>query len=110
MFTVSLHQIKIIAAIGLYPQEKILGNRFEVDIEVDVKDYTEKRFVDYTLLNELIHKAFEQDEKILEVLALKIFKATKNQFPFVQRIKITLRKMNPPMQGDISYAQVVFEK
>lgn len=110
MFTVSLHQIKIFAPIGLYAQEKILGNRFEVDVDVEVKDYSEHHFVDYTLLNECIHSAFDPKEELLELLTIKIFKSIKNQFPFVQKIKISIRKYNPPMKGDIGYSQVVFEK
>lgn len=110
MFTVSLHQVKIFAHIGLYPQEKILGNRFEVDLDVDVKDYSEHHFVDYTILNECIHSAFETQEEILELLAIQIYKAVKDRFSFVQRIKIAVRKYNPPMQGDIGYSQVIFEK
>ncbi|MES2479824.1 MAG: dihydroneopterin aldolase [Bacteroidota bacterium] len=110
MFTVSLHQIKIFAPIGLYPQEKILGNRFEVDLDVDVKDYTEHHFVDYTILNDCIHLVFEAQEEVLELLAIKIYKAVKDRFSFVQRIKITVRKYNPPMRGDVGYSQVIFEK
>lgn len=110
MFTISLHQVKIFAPIGLYPQEKILGNRFEVDIDVDVKDYSEHHFVDYSLINDCIRVAFDPAEEILELLALKIYTAVKHQFSFVQRIKIVIRKYNPPMKGEIGYAQVVFEK
>lgn len=110
MFTISLHEVKFFAPIGLYPQEKVLGNKFEVDIDVDIKDYSEHHFVDYTLINDCIRIAFHHAEEILEVLALKIYTSIKHQFPFAQRIKIVIRKYHPPMKGEVGYAQVVFEK
>lgn len=110
MYTVSLHQVKITAPIGLYPQEKVLGNDFEVDIDVFVQEASEQNFVDYTLLNNIIQRAFQNPETVLEVLVLKIHKAVLLQFPFVQKVKVVIRKMNPPMSGEMAYAQVSYEK
>jgi len=110
MYTISLHRVKIIAPIGLYPQEKILSNEFEVDIDVFVQEATEQNFVDYTLLNNIIRSAFQNTETVLEVLVFKIHKAVLLQFPFVQKVKVVIRKMNPPMSGEMAYAQVSYEK
>lgn len=110
MFTISLHQIKINAPIGLYPQEQILGNYFEVDIEVQVPNYSDKAFVDYTLLNHIVQQEMNRKEKILEQIALNIYEETKKAFSFASKIKISIRKLNPPMNGEIAYAQIVFEQ
>jgi 7,8-dihydroneopterin aldolase/epimerase/oxygenase len=109
MFTISLHQIKVVAPIGLYPQEQILGNHFEVDIEVQVPNYSDKEFVDYTLLNHIVQQEMNRKEKILEQIALNIYEETKKSFSFASKIKISIRKLNPPMSGSMAYAQVVFE-
>ncbi|MCC6186463.1 MAG: dihydroneopterin aldolase [Chitinophagaceae bacterium] len=110
MFTISLLNILLDAPIGLYPEEHVLQNQFSVDIEVQVKNYSEKLFVDYTLLNAIVKRRFDSDEKILESLALHIYSDTKNEFPFVEKIKIVIRKLHPPMPGSVGCAQVVFEK
>jgi dihydroneopterin aldolase len=110
MFTISLHQIKIFAPIGLYPQEQLLGNHFEIDIEVDVKDYSEKHFVDYTLLQDCVESAFKTKDQILELLALAIYKNINHRFDFITRTKVCIRKMNPPTKGQIAFSQVIFEK
>lgn len=110
MFTISLHNILIEAPIGLYPEEQILQNHFSVDIEVQVKNYTEELFIDYTILNTIVNRHFASNEKILESIAVHIYKDTKNEFPFVEKIKIAIRKLHPPMPGSIGYAQVIFEK
>lgn len=110
MYTISLHRVKMIAPIGLYPQEKILSNEFEVDMDILVQDYSEQNFVDYTILNSIIQRSFQNTETVLEVLVLKIHKAVLLQFPFVQKVKVVIRKMNPPMPGEMAYAQVSYEK
>ena len=109
MFTISLHQIKVVAPIGLYPQEQILGNHFEVDIDVQVAEFSQKKFVDYTVLNSLVQQEMKRSETILEQIALNMYEETKKAFSFAQKIKISIRKLNPPMSGSMAYAQVVFE-
>jgi len=111
MFTISLHNVKIFAPAGLYAQELVLGNHFEVDIDVysNISDYADGRFVDYTVLNTLIRSAFLTDLHTLEGLAQTIHKAAFAAFPFVLKIKVSVRKKHPPMPGEMDFAQVVFE-
>lgn len=111
MYTISLHKVNIIAPLGMYPQEHILSNHFQVDIDVCqlAIDYKKGRFIDYVVLNDIIQKAFQSNESILEALAHNIVATIQSSFPFVQKVKVSLRKMHPPMQGDVAYAQVVLE-
>lgn len=111
MFTISLHKVRISAPVGLYPQELVLGNQFEVDIDVQSeKSSLEKGyFVDYTVLNDIIQNAFLSKETTLEIVVRKIHEAAFTAFPFILKVKVSLRKMTPPMQGNMAYAQVVYE-
>lgn len=111
MFTISLRNVKIFAPVGLYPQELILGNHFEVDIDIDseISDNADGRFVDYAVLNKIILSSFTLKDHILEKIAQKIHSASFEQFPFIKKAKVTIRKKNPPMPGEIDFAQVVFE-
>jgi dihydroneopterin aldolase len=109
MFTISLHQIKVFAPIGLYPQEQILGNHFEVDIDVQVAEFSQKKFVDYTVLNSIVQQEMKKPEAILEQIALNMHGEIKKAFSFSKKIKISIRKRNPPLSGSMAYAQVVFE-
>jgi 7,8-dihydroneopterin aldolase/epimerase/oxygenase len=111
MLSVSLHNIHIHAPVGLYSQEQILHNRFEVDIDVstDLSIDNEWPLIDYTSLNTIVQHVFLKEEKLLENIVKNIFNAIKAEFPFIQKIKIKVRKLNPPMQGNVGYAQVAFE-
>jgi dihydroneopterin aldolase len=111
MYTISLHKVNIIAPLGMYPEEHIISNHFQVDVDVcqSAADYAKGHFVDYVQLNRIIQQAFQSNESILEALAHNIVVTIQSSFPFVQKVKVSLRKMHPPMQGDIAYAQVVLE-
>ena len=109
MLTVSLHGIKLAAPHGLYPQEHILGNSFEVDVDLHLPDALPWPFADYTLVNRIVNEVFLQEGHLLETFVHQIHTALKTDFPFALRIKVTVRKLHPPMPGDVHHAQVCYE-
>ncbi|RYD55115.1 MAG: dihydroneopterin aldolase [Sphingobacteriales bacterium] len=111
MLTVSLHGIKIAAPHGLYPEEQVLGNKFEVDVDVLLATITDSPlpFVDYTLINSIVAGVFLRPELLLEKFVHQIHTELKQHVPDAIKIKVTVRKLHPPMAGDISYAQVYYE-
>jgi dihydroneopterin aldolase len=110
MLTVSLHKIKIHAPIGLYPQENILGNVFEADVDIWLSDAQPWPFADYTLVQKTVADTFEQPGQLLETFVLNIHTALKQNFPAAEKIRVAVRKLHPPMPGDVAYAQVCYEK
>lgn len=110
MLTVSLHKIKIIAPHGLYPQEHIIGNTFEVDVDINLPDTQPWPFADYTLINKTVNEVFQQQGHLLETFVYNIHGAIKTVFPFAEKIKISVCKLAPPMPGDVAYAKVCYEK
>jgi dihydroneopterin aldolase len=111
MFTISLHKVAVFAPAGLYAQEWVLGNHFEVDIDVqtEVSNVANGSFVDYTVLNSIIRSAFTNREETLERIAQNIHSAAFKAFPFVLKIKVSVSKLQPPMPGVMACARVVFE-
>lgn len=111
MLTVSLHHIRIHGKHGLYPEEAILGNWFEVDVDVHaaVTEEAEWPFIDYTAINKTVHEVFVKPTKLLETLVRTIHAALKSLSPEGSVITVAIRKMHPPMPGDVGYAQVRYE-
>jgi dihydroneopterin aldolase len=109
MLTVSLHGIKIIAPHGLYPEEHILGNTFEIDVDIFLPDALPWPFADYTIIRKTVTDTFQQPGKLLETFALHIHAALKENFPVADKIKVAVRKLHPPMPGHVAYAQVCYE-
>lgn len=111
MLTVSLHGIKLHAPIGMYAQEQVLGNDFEVDVDVwvDVGVGQPWPFVDYVLIREVVEQNFSQPEQLLETVVQKIYGTLKTRIASAARIRVAVRKYHPPMPGEVNYAQVCFE-
>ncbi len=110
MLTISLHGIVINAPIGLYPEEKKHGNTFETDIDIWVPDAEHPwPFVDYAIVNKIVQDVYKYPCELLETLVHHIHSALKGQFPMAEKIRVTVRKMNPPMPGEVNYSQVCYE-
>ena len=111
MLTVSLHGIQITAARGLYKEEHAIPNQFVVDVDVFVNaaDPREFPFIDYTIIRETVRLAFEQPHELLEHFIRDINTQLKTKFKEAEKVRIVVRKMNPPMGGETSYSQVAYE-
>ena len=110
MLTVSLHGIRMHAPHGLYPEEHVLGNEFEIDVDVWVAANTKPwPFVDYTMIHAIVTEVFNQPGQLLEGFVQNIHSALKEHVPIAEKIKVAVRKLHPPLTGTVKYSQVCFE-
>lgn len=108
--TVALRDVRCHALHGFYPEEQLIGCVFMVDIEVTFKpnDDTENldKTVNYEVLNQIILKEMANTQKLLETVVKNMLEEVKNLYPFVLTAKVGIRKMNPPMPGQIGHSFV----
>jgi dihydroneopterin aldolase len=111
MLTVSLHNIRIHGKHGLFPEEAVLGNWFEVDVDVkaSTSEDAEWPFIDYGMINKAVHDIFISPTKLLETLVKKVHTAIKAESPAGAIVRVAIRKMHPPVPGDVGYSQVCYE-
>lgn len=109
---VELRNVRAFAYHGFYPEEQILGNEYWVSIKVRFplggtsEDFTDDRFVNYEILNRIIRDQMQNKQKLLEIVLENIMKAIQNAFPFLEAIRVEIRKSNPPFGGDQAEANV----
>jgi dihydroneopterin aldolase len=110
MLSISLHGIRIVAPIGMYPEEKINPNTFETDVDVWVEEGAgEWPFVDYAIIHDIVADIFSQPAEMLETLVQHIHAAVKQRFPQSTKIRVAVRKLNPPLSHEVKYSQVTYE-
>lgn len=111
MLTVSLHGVRIFAAKGVYKEEHTVENEFEVDVDIEAPatDVQEVPFIDYTIIHETITIAFQQPHDLLEHFIRDMHTMLKEKFPGSGKIKVVIKKVNPPMPGEVAYARVGYE-
>lgn len=100
---VKLDKIKIYAYHGLLPQEKTVGNWYEVSVTISFA--TQAVFTDdindtinYAAIAEVVRHQMLTPSKLLEHVAGRTAKSIKEQFPEITTGTITITKLSPPIQ------------
>ena len=110
MIKVALHEIKFFAYHGFYPEEQILGNSFLIDAEVEFKnegiEEDISKTVDYEKLYFMLAEEMKQPRKLLETLAQEMVRKIRLEFPFLETIKVGIKKLNPPLLGEVKYSLI----
>ena len=103
MYKVQLHNLTFFAFHGLYEEEKILGNQFQVSLEVTIINFAEfeniKDTLNYVSLFEIVKTKMTQRFDLLESLAQSIIHEVYSKNKRVEEIAISIKKMNPPIKG-----------
>ncbi len=110
MLTISLRGIQLHAKVGMYPEEKISGNNFEIDVDVFVPAQADAfPFIDYTIIEQIVSEEFQKEGELLETFVKAIHSRVKEKFFEAEKVRVAVRKLSPPMKTEVSYAQVCFE-
>lgn len=108
--TVALKGVKCFALHGWYPEEQLTGNHFIVDLEVtfvpsgDTEDLGNT--VNYEDLNQIILTEMKNTQKLLETVLKNMMDGVMKIYPFIQTIDVSIKKLNPPMLGQIDHSFV----
>jgi dihydroneopterin aldolase len=115
MGKVSLEGMEFYARHGYYEEERVIGNKYSVDVTLDV-DFSEaasddklEGTVNYEKVYEIVQSVMMIDANLLEHLAGKMIKALKQNFPQINRVQVRISKYNPPIKGLCHKATVELE-
>lgn len=116
IYTILLKNCAFFARHGYYEQEAFLGQRFFVDVELEVDggDALETdslgTTVDYGLAFAVVEEVVTGTRRrLIEALANDVAKALMGRFPSIRRARIAVRKPSAPIQGVLDYAEVRVE-
>ena len=113
MITIALHGAEFFAFHGFYPEEQKLGNKFIVDVDVsftsakNLKEDKISNTVDYEQVYNIVEAQMKKTAKLIETVAQSIADSIKEQFPFVNSIRVSIKKLNPPLKGKVDYSNIV---
>ncbi|HMK02734.1 MAG TPA: dihydroneopterin aldolase [Ferruginibacter sp.] len=108
MITLHLHNLNFFSYHGLYEEEKILGNEYEVNADVmfDEKNIISSinETINYAKIFEVIKQRMNIPTALLETVAQDLAKQIQVIDPRIKTISITIKKKNPPItniQGSV---------
>lgn len=114
MATVELRGMKFYAFHGYYDFERRVGNNFELDVittidmPADPNDRIENT-VNYEEIYKISESFMQKKYLLLESLAYDIAEDIKSKHPIVQKVKVILSKLKPPVGGKVDRALVSIE-
>ena len=116
MGLIRIEDMEFYAFHGHYREEQIVGNRFLVDLEMEtdmekagVSDRLEDA-TDYQIAFRTVKTEMEKKSFLLENIANRILDALHTNLPGIKRATVTIRKMNPPMGGNIGSVGVTLSR
>lgn len=115
MSTIKLKNIKIFAHHGCLVEEEKIGSDYIVNLAVKANlskaaaSDLLKDTVDYVLLQKIVKEEMSIRSKLLEHVGQRIINAIFKQSPEVQKVWVTVAKVNPPIGGDVAEVSVTMK-
>ena len=114
MLTIHLKDIRCFAHHGIFAEEKILGNEYEIDILIQCTTHSGliqhlNETIDYATVYQLLQERMIRPTPLLETIASDFSYMILQEFPLAKNIRFSIHKMHPPIEGLVGQVGVIFE-
>lgn len=112
MGLVKVKGLKFHAFHGCHPQERAVGGKFELDIEVetDIKMAAQSddltHTIDYVKLMQIAEKHMKTRRDLIETVAQNIANEVKGEYTIAQKVEVVIKKHCAPVKYEIDYVAV----
>jgi dihydroneopterin aldolase len=112
-FIIELKGLRFFAHHGLYEEEAKVGNEFEVDVSIvykapEAKVISIDQTINYAEVFRIVKDEFGQRKDLLEACALQIADRLQKQFPQIEKLTISIKKLNPPITNFVGSVGVTY--
>jgi dihydroneopterin aldolase len=110
--SIKLRNIKVFAYHGCLEEEGQIGSDYRVDLKVNgdlslsAKTDALKDTIDYVHLNKIVKEEMAIRSKLLETVAERIINRVLNELLIVQKVRVDVSKINPPIGGNVAMVTV----
>ncbi|MDT0690460.1 dihydroneopterin aldolase [Salegentibacter sp. F188] len=112
MGKIKLKNIRVFAYHGCLIEEGKIGSDYRVDLTVNgdlshsSKTDNLEDTIDYVHLNKIVKEEMAIRSKLLENVAERIINRTLEEILLVQKVKVEVSKINPPIGGNVAMVTV----
>ena len=116
MGSIKLKNIKVFAYHGCLDEEGKIGSDYRVDLNVkgDLSNSAKSDelvdTIDYVHLNNIVKEEMAIRSKLLESVAERINHRVLKEIIMVQKVKVSVSKINPPIGGNVAMVSVTRSK
>lgn len=97
---------------GCMEEESKIGADYIVDVEVEAnfkaagEEDDLSKTVDYVDVNRVVEEEMDKRSKLIETVAQRIVKRLMNEITLVDFANVTIKKINPPINGNVDLVSV----
>lgn len=112
MGSIKIKNIKVFSYHGCLDEEGKIGSDYRVDLKIkadlslSAKTDALKDTIDYVHLNKIVREEMGVRSKLLENVAERILNRILKELPRVQKVRVDVSKINPPMGGNVEMVTV----
>lgn len=113
--TIEVNGIKLYAFHGCLTEEGKIGGNYVVDVcittdfskaaESDELDQT----IDYVIVNKIVKEEMAIRSKLIEHVGQRILNRIKNELQNVEKLRVKVIKICPPINGDVDNVAIIIE-
>jgi dihydroneopterin aldolase len=100
---------------GCLPEEAVIGSEYLINVRAwaevvgsaETDDLNDT--VDYVALRRIVSEEMAVRAKLLETVLERMARRIMDEHPMVERVKLSLAKLNPPLDGDVKSVRVVWD-
>ena len=112
--TVAIKGAEFFSHHGYYEEERLTGNTFIIDAEVELKSFDSNDdnihdTVNYEKMFDICAEEMDNTQKLLETVVFNIISRFKSSFSNVTSGKVKLSKLGPQLGGKVEKAVVEME-
>ncbi|WP_300433685.1 dihydroneopterin aldolase [Christiangramia sp.] len=116
MGVIKLKNIKVFSYHGCLDEEGKIGSEYRIDLKVhgdlshSAKTDKLADTIDYVHLNKIVKEEMAIRSKLLETVAERILNRIMKEIIMVQKAKVNVSKINPPIGGNVAMVSVSRKK
>ncbi len=115
MSVISIEGMEFFAYHGCFKEEQVIGTKFRCDVFLEV-DTTKAEQTDdlhdtvnYQEVFKVVKAEMVSKSHLLEHVGRRIMVRIKNEFPTVSKVRLKIRKLNPPLGGKMDFVSLELE-
>lgn len=116
MGIIQVNNIKVFTNHGCLEEEAKIGSEYRVDVEISA-DLTKSAntdklsdTVDYVHLNKIVKEEMAIRSELLEHVAKRIIDRIFQEIFMVEKAKVAVAKINPPIGGNVKEVVIILEQ
>jgi dihydroneopterin aldolase len=116
MNSIKVYGIRTFSYHGCLPEETKIGGNYIVDVDLwcdfSASALTDdlSKTIDYCDVNSVVVDQMATPCKLIETVAYRIVNQLKKELHQLEKVRVEIKKINPPIDGDVNFVSVVVEE